>query len=90
MNLTEAKHVIGEMKEHAEAAYNWNMTKDNLEEAIGHYMDLTGSEMSKAWLAVDTLWEELRQAAARDYWLDLIKESVEKENTNKNSNNTAI
>jgi translation initiation factor 2 alpha subunit (eIF-2alpha) len=86
-NLYTAKHVISEIKEMAELEFDWQISKDDIEETI-MIMDseyrIYGSFYSAVRAAVKDQWKYLKEYASRQLWLATIAAEVEKE---KESNN---
>lgn len=93
MPLHEAKYVFREIKEAALGLYDWNITKDQLEEALLHVQELRSLHWS-TWAAAEAgvkmLWQDLKEQAERNFILATIREEQEETYNNKNTKKQAI
>lgn len=93
MPLKEAKYILREIKEAAQGVYEWDLTKDQLEEVLLNVQELKNLNWS-TWAAAEAgvkmLWDEYKEAAERNFILATIQEEQEETYNNKKSQKQAI
>ena len=71
MPLHEAKYVFREIKEAAQGLYDWNITKDQLEEVLLHVQELRSLHWS-TWAAAEAgvkmLWDDLKEHGGKKFY----------------------
>lgn len=91
--LSETKSIIQDMKDQAHYEYNWTITKAHIEEIISemdYERNMYNSHYIAAIEAVDRTWQAYKEAASRAFWLDMIREEVEKKDITKKAEIKAI